>query len=154
MTTEQVRRYWNERIHDLEMTTQPVGSREFFADLDDYRFDKLRYLPQLVDFASGYKTHPHVDMDATAARVLVELHRLANGGDRVRSFPDHCHHRCRRNIRDKSFIKRFAFVDGVMRFGQLIADLHKSRGDQTESSALQAGNDLPHQRALHTVGFD
>lgn len=39
-------------------------------------------LPQLVDFASGYKTHPHVDMDATAARVLTELHRLANGGSK------------------------------------------------------------------------
>ena len=41
MTTEAIRRYWNERIHDLEMTSHPVGSREFFADLDDYRFDKL-----------------------------------------------------------------------------------------------------------------
>ena len=47
MTTDEVRRYWNERIHDLEMTTHPVGSREFFADLDEYRFDKLRYLPEL-----------------------------------------------------------------------------------------------------------
>lgn len=40
-------------------------------------------LPQLVDFASGYKTHPHVDMDATAARVLAELARLADGGTRL-----------------------------------------------------------------------
>ncbi len=52
MTTEAIRRYWNERIHDLEMTSHPVGTREFFADLDDYRFDKLRYLPELVDFTS------------------------------------------------------------------------------------------------------
>lgn len=40
-------------------------------------------LPQLVDFASGYKTHPHVDMDATAARVLAELARLADGGTKA-----------------------------------------------------------------------
>jgi SAM-dependent methyltransferase len=49
---EQIQRYWNERIHDLEMTDAPVGTREFFDDLDEYRFDKLRYLPQLVDFSS------------------------------------------------------------------------------------------------------
>ena len=47
-----IRVYWNERIHDLEMTDHPVGSPEFFADLDDYRFDKLRYLPEVVAFDS------------------------------------------------------------------------------------------------------
>lgn len=41
-------------------------------------------LPQLVDFASGYKTHPHVDMDQTATRVLTEVHRMANGGAKLR----------------------------------------------------------------------
>lgn len=40
-------------------------------------------LPRLIDFGSGYKTHPHIDMDATAARVLAELHRLANGGAKL-----------------------------------------------------------------------
>ncbi|PJI37897.1 M81 family metallopeptidase [Ferrovibrio sp.] len=40
-------------------------------------------LPQLVDFASGYKTHPHIDMDRTAARVLAELARLAEGGAKL-----------------------------------------------------------------------
>ena len=49
--TARVRVYWNERIHDLEMTTHPVGTRAFFDDLDDYRFDKLAYLPKVVDFA-------------------------------------------------------------------------------------------------------
>lgn len=49
---EKIQRYWNERIHDLEMTKHPVGTRAFFDDLDDYRFDKLHYLPRLVDFAS------------------------------------------------------------------------------------------------------
>jgi ubiquinone/menaquinone biosynthesis C-methylase UbiE len=48
----QIERYWNDRIHDLEMTDHAVGSREFFADLDAYRFDKLHYLPRLVDFNS------------------------------------------------------------------------------------------------------
>ena len=45
-----VRRYWNTRIHDLEMTDQKAGTRAFFDELDEYRFDKLRYLPEVVDF--------------------------------------------------------------------------------------------------------
>ena len=44
--------YWNARIHDLEMTNQTVGSKGFFDDLEAYRYDKLRYLPQLVDFTA------------------------------------------------------------------------------------------------------
>ena len=49
---DQIQQYWNTRIHDLEMTDKPVGSLEFFDDLEEYRFDKLRYLPQLVDFGA------------------------------------------------------------------------------------------------------
>lgn len=47
-----IRRYWNEHIHDLAVAKSPVGSREFFRELDDYRFDKLRYLPRVVDFSA------------------------------------------------------------------------------------------------------
>jgi len=44
--------YWDEHIHDLAITTHPVGSSGFFQQLDDYRYDKLNYLPRLVDFDS------------------------------------------------------------------------------------------------------
>ena len=47
-----IRDYWNEHIHDLEIATAPLGSLEFFDQLDAYRFDKLHYLPKVVDFAS------------------------------------------------------------------------------------------------------
>lgn len=46
----EIRDYWNTHIHDLEITSQPVGTREFFEELAEYRFDKLRYLPEVVDF--------------------------------------------------------------------------------------------------------
>jgi hypothetical protein len=45
-----IQRYWNARIHDLKMTRHEVGTREFFDDLEHYRFEKLHYLPRLVDF--------------------------------------------------------------------------------------------------------
>lgn len=41
-------------------------------------------LELLVDMASGYKTHPHVDQEATAARVLNGLLRIVNEGVRTR----------------------------------------------------------------------
>jgi SAM-dependent methyltransferase len=47
---ERVRAYWNDYIHDLEITAHPVGSPGFFADLDAYHFEKLHHLLRLVPF--------------------------------------------------------------------------------------------------------
>jgi SAM-dependent methyltransferase len=75
-TIDQVREYWNERIHDLEITRHPVGSRGFFDDLDQYHFEKLHHLLTLVDF-NGWRGRRVLEVGCGAA---VDLARFAKGG--------------------------------------------------------------------------
>jgi SAM-dependent methyltransferase len=78
-TIDEVRDYWNRHIHDLEITQHPVGSRGFFDDLDQYHFEKLHHLLQLVDF-DGYRGREVLEVGCGAG---VDLARFAKGGARV-----------------------------------------------------------------------
>ena len=75
-TTADVRKYWNQHIHDLEITTHPVGTRGFFADLDQYHFEKLHHLVRLVDF-NAYRGKRVLEVGCGAGTDLV---RFAKGG--------------------------------------------------------------------------
>ncbi len=77
--SDRVARYWNERIHDEEMSVHEPGTLGFFEDLDEYRFDKLRYLPRCVDFG-GYAGREILEVGCGLG---IDLARFAAGGARV-----------------------------------------------------------------------
>ena len=71
-----IQNYWNTHIHDQEISKHPVGSAEFFRELEDYRFEKLSYLPELVDF-SGFRGKKLLEI---GCGVGIDLVRFARGG--------------------------------------------------------------------------
>ena len=73
---EAIRNYWNDHIHDLEIVKHEIGTPGFFQDLDEYRFDKLRYLPNLVDFRS-FRGKTLLELGCGAG---IDLLRFARGG--------------------------------------------------------------------------
>ena len=75
-TIDEVRAYWDQHIHDLDVSTQPPGTRAFFDDLDQYHFEKLHHLVRLVDF-DGYRGRSVLDVGCGAG---VDLARFAKGG--------------------------------------------------------------------------
>lgn len=73
---DRIRAYWNEHIHDLDVSAHEPGSPGFFADLDEYHFEKLHHLLTLVDF-EGYRGRRVLDVGCGAG---VDLARFARGG--------------------------------------------------------------------------
>ncbi len=76
---ERVRDYWNTHIHDLEISTHAPGTAGFFADLDQYHFEKLHHLLDLIHF-DEWKDKDVLDVGCGAG---VEVVRLARAGART-----------------------------------------------------------------------
>jgi ubiquinone/menaquinone biosynthesis C-methylase UbiE len=50
---QQVESYWDRNVANWKITRQPTGSKEFFTEVERYRFSKLDYLPRRIDY-NGY----------------------------------------------------------------------------------------------------
>ena len=73
-TQREIRAYWDAHIHDLEVTTHPPGSAGFFADLEQYHFEKLHHLPRLVPF-DRYRERRVLEVGCGAGTDLVRFAR-------------------------------------------------------------------------------
>ncbi|MGH7799258.1 MAG: class I SAM-dependent methyltransferase [Thermodesulfobacteriota bacterium] len=73
---DEIREYWNENIHDLEASKQPIGSKEFFEEIEGYHFEKFEYLPRIVGF-NAYKGKRLLEVGCGLG---IDLIRFAKGG--------------------------------------------------------------------------
>jgi SAM-dependent methyltransferase len=122
-----IRAYWNEHIHDLEIATHPVGTPAFFAELDDYRFDKLRYLPQVVDFG-GYAGKQLLEV---GCGVGIDLVRFARGGAKVTGIDvaEVSIELATRNFAQQGLVGNFEVMNGeAMRFADDMFDVVYAHG--------------------------
>ncbi len=78
-SSAEIAAYWDGHIHDLAITTEPIGSAAFFRQLEEYRFEKLHYLPRLVDF-DGFAGQRVLEI---GCGVGLDLARFVAGGARV-----------------------------------------------------------------------
>lgn len=125
--TEAVRRYWNEHIHDLEIVSHLIGSPSFFQELERYRFEKLGYLPGLVEFES-FAGKRVLEVGCGAG---TDLARFAKGGAEVVGIDlaDVSIDLARRNFKQRGLSGEFHTMDGEnMSFGEESFDLVYAHG--------------------------
>ena len=108
--TAGVRAYWNHRIHDLEISSHPPGSPGFFADLDEYHFDKLHHLLELVDF-DGYAGRRVLDVGCGTGVDLVRFVRGGASGFGI-DLADSAIALARENLRHQSLAASLSVGDG------------------------------------------
>jgi len=75
-TSAVVRQYWDAHIHDLDISRNAPGTAGFFADLDQYHFEKLHHLLRLIDF-DAWRGKAVLDVGCGAG---VEVVRFARAG--------------------------------------------------------------------------
>lgn len=126
-TTATIRAYWNVRIHDLEITKHPVGSAGFFADLEEYHFDKLHYLLRLIPF-EAYGGRRVLDVGCGAGTDLI---RFAKHGARVTGvdIADSAIQLARLNVRQQQLEANLLVADGeLLPFADGVFDLVYAHG--------------------------
>ena len=73
---DEVRSYWNEYVNDIEVTDLPIGSPEFFDELEKYRYNKIDYLRDYV----GYEHYGGKKVLEIGCGVGIDLMQFARAG--------------------------------------------------------------------------
>lgn len=105
-----VRAYWNGHIHDWKVARAPAGSKEFFEEIEAYRYEKLDYLPRLVNFAS-YSGKRVLDVGCGVGN---DLSRFARHGAEVVGIDlaERSIELARDNFRQRGLAGEFHVMDG------------------------------------------
>jgi 2-polyprenyl-3-methyl-5-hydroxy-6-metoxy-1,4-benzoquinol methylase len=114
-----VRAYWNGHIHDWKVARAPAGSKEFFEEIEDYRYEKLDYLPKLVIFA-GYSGKRVLDVGCGVGN---DLSRFARHGANVVGIDlaGRSIELARDNFRQRGLAGEFHVMDGEqLEFSDLV----------------------------------
>jgi 2-polyprenyl-3-methyl-5-hydroxy-6-metoxy-1,4-benzoquinol methylase len=75
----EVREFWENNVHDWKVAKSEAGTAAFFRETEEYRFEKLHYLPKLVDF-NGFAGQRLLDLGCGVGN---DLSRFAQGGAEV-----------------------------------------------------------------------
>ena len=78
-TNSEISAYWDSRIHDTVLSQDPPGSPGFYSAMDAYRYGRLDYLSDLVDFGR-WRARDVLDLGCGAGLDLV---RFARAGARA-----------------------------------------------------------------------
>ena len=73
---KKVQAYWDHNVSNWKIATAPIGSEEYFQEIEHYRFAKLNYLPRRVDF-SGFSGKRLLDVGCGLGN---DLSRFVLGG--------------------------------------------------------------------------
>jgi 2-polyprenyl-3-methyl-5-hydroxy-6-metoxy-1,4-benzoquinol methylase len=107
---EDVRHYWNNHIHDWKVARSEPGTKAFFDEIEAYRFEKLHYLPRLVDFA-GYAHNRVLDVGCGLGN---DLSRFARQGATVVGIDlaERAIDLARQNFEQRGLAGEFYVMDG------------------------------------------
>jgi SAM-dependent methyltransferase len=135
-----IAKYWDEHIHDLAIVTQPIGSPGFFQELEDYRFDKLSYLPKILDF-SAYRGKTLLEIGCGAG---IDLARFAREGAHVTGvdLSSTAIQLARQNFDHKGLTAKLCVMNGeALDFGENSFDMVYAHGvlQYTADPARMAG---------------
>lgn len=110
VSLEAVRDFWNKHIHDWKVAKSEAGTAEFFAEIEEYRFEKLHYLPQLVDF-NGFRGKKLLEVGCGVAN---DLSRFAKGGADVTGIDlaEHSIELARNNFDQRGLQGEFSVMNG------------------------------------------
>ena len=105
-----VRAYWDEHVADWKIARHPPGTREFFEEVEAYRFEKLEYLARVVDFG-GFPGKSVLDVGCGLGN---DLSRFARGGSVVTGvdISPRAIELARENFRQRGLSGSFAVMNG------------------------------------------